>query len=106
MNHTRRWMFAAAALAAGLAACRTMVRPRALRWGATQDEVARPMPADPIVRKADFVATRAITIDVAPGQVWPWLVQVGNGRAGSDLRQSVGVVIGQRARGARCAGRG
>ena len=82
MNHTRRWMFAAAALAAGLAACRTMVRPRALRWGATQDEVAQPMPADPIVRKADFVATRAITIDVAPGQVWPWLVQVGSGRAG------------------------
>ena len=83
MNHTRRWMFAAAALAAGLvAAYRTMVRPRALRWGATQDEVARPMPGDPIVRKADFVATRAITIDVAPGQVWPWLVQIGSGRAG------------------------
>ena len=34
------------------------------------------------MRKADFVATRAITIDVAPGQVWPWLVQVGSGRAG------------------------
>jgi hypothetical protein len=75
-------MFAAAALAAGLAACRTIVRPRALRWGATQDEVTRPMPGDPIVRTADFVATRAITIDVAPGQVWPWLVQIGSGRAG------------------------
>ena len=83
MNHTRWWMCAAAALAAGLvAAYRTIVRPRALRWGATQDEVTRPMPGDPIVRTADFVATRAITIDVAPGQVWPWLVQIGSGRAG------------------------
>ena len=45
MNHTRRWMFAAAALAAGLvAAYGTIVRSRALRWGATKDEVARPMP--------------------------------------------------------------
>jgi hypothetical protein len=50
--------------------------------GATRDEVARPLPGDLIVRKADFVATRAITIDAAPGRVWPWLVQIGSGRAG------------------------
>lgn len=83
MNQTRRWIFAAAVLAAGLvAAYRTMVRPRALRWGATRDVVARPLPGDLIVRKADFVATGAITIDAAPGQAWPWLVQIGSGRAG------------------------
>jgi hypothetical protein len=28
------------------------------------------------------VSTRAITIDAPPDQVWPWLVQMGSGRAG------------------------
>lgn len=34
------------------------------------------------MKKADYVATRAITIHAGPGQVWPWLVQIGSGRAG------------------------
>ncbi|MGZ4553146.1 MAG: hypothetical protein ACXVXQ_06550 [Mycobacteriaceae bacterium] len=30
----------------------------------------------------DFEATRAITIAAPPHAVWPWLVQLGSGRAG------------------------
>ena len=74
---------AAAALGAGLAVVYVrVVRPRALRWGATDLEAARPLPGDGVVKKADYVATRAITIHAGPGQVWPWLVQIGSGRAG------------------------
>jgi hypothetical protein len=53
-----------------------------LRWGATDAEVAAPMPGDELVPSAPFWATRAVTIDAPPSEVWPWLVQVGFGRAG------------------------
>src|SRR5512133_1316297 len=58
------------------------VRPWHLRWGATKTEVAAPMPGDDIVRKAQFNATRAITINAPPEDVWPWIAQVGYRRAG------------------------
>jgi len=57
-------------------------RKQHLRWGATDAEVAGPMPGDDLVPKASFGATRAITIDAPPELVWPWIVQMGYRRAG------------------------
>jgi hypothetical protein len=57
-------------------------RPRQLRWGATDVEVARAMPGDEIQTQPIFNATRAITINARPEQIWPWLVQIGYLRAG------------------------
>lgn len=57
-------------------------RRQHLRWGATDAEVAGPMPGDELVPKASFDATRAITIDAPPETVWPWIVQMGYRRAG------------------------
>jgi hypothetical protein len=59
-----------------------LVWSRHLRWGATSDEVKGAMPGDEVVPQASFSATRAITIDAAPDAVWPWLAQLGFGRAG------------------------
>ena len=53
-----------------------------LRWGSTDDEVASAMAGDAMFPDAPFVSTRTITIDADPAAVWPWLVQVGCGRAG------------------------
>lgn len=53
-----------------------------LRWGATDAEVAALMPGDELVAGAQFNPTRAVTIEAPPEDVWPWLVQVGFGRAG------------------------
>lgn len=54
------------------------IRPWHLRWGATDEEVSRAMPGD-----LEHIGwTRAITIDTAPEQIWPWLVQWGQGRGG------------------------
>ncbi|MFA9445799.1 hypothetical protein [Egicoccus sp. AB-alg6-2] len=58
-----------------------VVRPWQRHWGATDDEVARTMPGDDVVARA-AATTRAVTIEAAPEQIWPWLVQVGYGRAG------------------------
>jgi len=58
-----------------------IVRPWHSRWGATDEEISRPMPGDDIVTEAAST-TRAISIAAPPEQVWPWIVQIGYGRAG------------------------
>jgi len=54
-----------------------LVRPGHMRWGASDVEIGRPMPGDKVVGGADFVATRAVTIDAPRELVWPWIVQWG-----------------------------
>ena len=69
------------------------VRPWQLTWGATAAEVSRPLPSDDLVPAPTFNATRAITIDAPPEQVWPWIVQMGLTRAGwysYDLLDNLG----------------
>ncbi|MCZ7568335.1 MAG: hypothetical protein M5U01_07085 [Ardenticatenaceae bacterium] len=58
------------------------IRPWHLRWGATDEEVARSMPGDDIVERPTLNATRAVTIEARPEVIWPWLVQIGIKRAG------------------------
>lgn len=64
-----------------------------LTWGATPAEASAPMPGDDLVPSAQYRTTRAVTIDAPPWAVWPWLVQVGCGRAGfysDDLLDNLG----------------
>lgn len=58
------------------------IRPWQLRWGATDEEVARTLPGDDVVKHPTFNATRAVTIQARPEEIWPWLVQIGCKRAG------------------------
>jgi len=58
------------------------IRPWHMRWGATDEELAAPMAGDELVPHAQFDSTRAITIAAPPEAVWPWIVQVGYGKAG------------------------
>ena len=59
-----------------------LFRPWQLRWGATDSEVGRSMPGDADVPWPTFNATRGVTVAATPEQIWPWLVQIGVGRAG------------------------
>ena len=52
------------------------------RSGVSDAEVAAALPGDDLVPDATDVIDRATTLAAAPEQVWPWLVQVGKGRAG------------------------
>lgn len=58
------------------------IRPRMLRWGATEDEVRGPSPGEGIVPGAKRGSIMAITLNAPPSAVWPWLAQMGNGRGG------------------------
>lgn len=74
----------ASVTAVGGAVYGLIVRPRISRWGATDDEVRRSLPGDELESPYGYrpISTRAITIDAPPEEVWPWLVQMGSGRAG------------------------
>ena len=64
-----------------LGAYRLWIQPWQHRWGATDQELHRAMPGDDLLPDAAST-TRAITIAAPPEQVWPWLLQLGYGRAG------------------------
>jgi len=52
------------------------------KWGATEDEVRRTWPGDDLVPDPKGEYTHAITIQAPATAVWPWLVQLGQGRGG------------------------
>ena len=49
---------------------------------ATPDEQARSLPGDDLIPQPIGSVNHAITIRRPPGEVWPWLAQMGSGRAG------------------------
>jgi hypothetical protein len=66
-----------AAFLAALAALYPLMRRPILTWGATTEEAGSPLPGDELLKEADGVSTRAITIDAPVASVWPWLAQMG-----------------------------
>lgn len=59
-----------------------LIRPWHMKWGATQEDVDRPMAGDEEVKQPIHVTTRTVTIKARPEEIWPWLVQMGYGRGG------------------------
>jgi len=59
-----------------------IIRPWQLNWGATPEEISRTMPGDQLLEVVDFNATRGVTINASPEEIWPWIVQMGHKRAG------------------------
>jgi hypothetical protein len=74
---------------AGMAAAEVLyapwVRPRLMRWGATDEEVTGAYPGADLVPHGQRAATMAVTINAPPDQVWPWLVQMGGDRGGLSV---------------------
>jgi hypothetical protein len=73
------------------------VRPAQLRWGSTPRELVLPLPGDELVTDPNLWATRALTIAARPGDIWPWIVQIGYNRAGFygyDLIENLGSSTG------------
>jgi hypothetical protein len=58
------------------------LRRQGLRWGATDEEVHKPLPGDEVVPHPMWVTTHTVTIDASAEEIWPWLVQMGHYRAG------------------------
>jgi hypothetical protein len=97
----RNGLFALVVVAmAVVAVYHRLIHPWHVCWGATREEVHRHLPGDDLVPAAGGT-TRAITIEAPPALVWPWLVQIGFGRAGwysydwidNDGRPSAAVIL-------------
>jgi hypothetical protein len=65
---------------AGVAISRTVRWRRT--WGVDPEVSTKLLPGDDLVPVPSAVETRAMIIDAPPEAVWPWLVQMGYGRAG------------------------
>ena len=59
-----------------------VIRQWVLSCGSSAEERARPLPGDDLVPNPTHITTRAITIQAPPCEIWPWLVQMGQDRAG------------------------
>jgi len=58
------------------------IRTWHVRWGATDAEISMALPGDDLVAGAAASSTRAITIHAPAPAIYPWLVQMGQGRGG------------------------
>ena len=91
MNRAISHLTVAAAAAAATAA---LTRQPWLHLGATREERNAPLPGDEILPHPMVEATRATCIAAPADRVWPWLAQMGHGRAGwygYDLWDNAGV---------------
>ncbi len=60
----------------------SMAYPAIQRWGATDAEVAARLPGDELLNQPLVWWTHAETIDAPVEQVWPWVAQLGDRKAG------------------------
>ncbi len=68
-------------VAAGFAYAR-VIRPRMLSWGSQPDEFRFGYQGEGMISNPKIDAMHAVTINASPRQVWPWLVQLGQGKGG------------------------
>ncbi|MEM9203763.1 MAG: hypothetical protein AAGC53_19140 [Actinomycetota bacterium] len=62
-------------------------------WGATPAEIEGAVVGDDVIPDATLIATRSIDCDASPDAVYPWLAQMGFGKAGwysYDLLDNLG----------------
>lgn len=59
-----------------------VLRPWHTTWGSTRAERRTSLPGDPAIDGASYRIDHAITIRAPADSVWPWLVQIGQDRAG------------------------
>jgi hypothetical protein len=78
----RLFMIGAALASAGAAVGFVKGRAEFKTWGIDPQEREKPLPGDELVPDAEALDTRGIDIDAPVDRVWPWLVQMGYGRAG------------------------
>lgn len=97
MGKQRAWLAGLMVVVGAVALYWGRLRPWTYRWGADDDEVTAALPGDELVATNTPRTTRAVTIDAPIADVWPWLAQIGEDRAGfysySVLERAVGATV-------------
>ena len=91
------WLMSAAAGAAVLVVVVILLlTPWMDRWGAMKDEIAATFPGDELVPNPRSFVNRAVTIQAAPEEIFPWLRQIGAGKGGFYTYTWIEALIGCR----------
>ncbi|MDB4939335.1 MAG: hypothetical protein JWP87_6307 [Labilithrix sp.] len=69
-------------------------------WGVDAETAARALPGDELVAAPRWSWTHGIEIDAPPGEVWPWIAQLGADRGGFYSYQWLENVVGCEVRNA------
>jgi hypothetical protein len=64
------------------------------RWGTTPEERAAQLPGDEFVPEPQWSYNHAVSIDAPRSAVWPWLVQLGQGRGGFYSYEALENLVG------------
>ena len=67
---------------------------RRLRWGTVGTEASDSLPGDEFVPEPKWSYTLGIAVDASPEAVWPWIVQLGQGRGGFYTYQTLENMVG------------
>jgi len=67
---------------------------RRLRWGTVGTEASDSLPGDELVPEPKWSYTLGVAVDASPEVVWPWIAQIGQGRAGFYTYQTLENVVG------------
>ncbi|RPI82396.1 MAG: hypothetical protein EHM41_18465 [Chloroflexi bacterium] len=81
---SNKTIFSLGLVSAGIASYLFALRPRFLSWGTSRGAVKESLPGDKLVpdHRLLIQTTRTVTIPATDAVIWPWLVQIGQGRAG------------------------
>jgi len=82
MTAILRILIVLAALVVLLVLGTILLTPWMDRWGTTDEEIAASYPGDELVPTPAGIVNRAITIQAAPEQIYPWIVQLGADKGG------------------------
>jgi hypothetical protein len=88
------------ALAVGSYCALKLLQPRMNRWGAEEKEDQLGLPGAELLEGARIGTTQALTMRATPEQIWPWLIQMGEGRGGFYSYQWVENLFGCRIKNA------
>ena len=81
---------------AGFVAVLYSARRYSRNWGTSKGECQAQLPGDELIGDPVIQVTEAVWIDSPPSVTWPWLLQMGQDRAGRYSRQALGNVVGLR----------
>jgi len=76
------WRFVLIVIAVFVILYLVFLLPWMNRWGATDNEATISLPGDEAASGAAITSTRAVTINTPTTEVWKWVVQLGQERAG------------------------
>jgi hypothetical protein len=78
----KRMLLVGLAIGGAVVGYRRVIRPWWWSWGIDALDVGRALSGDDLVPDVSTADTRSIEIQAPPSAVWPWLLQMGYGRAG------------------------